>query len=86
MSPMHFSGMVIDHAGAEGQLNVGMIGIALGRNKALCFRHIGSDSPFALCAPLPDGLDHVPSAFEGAAHGVIDNGCFVYQHRGDVVL
>ena len=86
MPPMHFAGMVVHNAGAQSQLNVGVIGVAFGRHKALRLRHIGRDPACAFVSPLQHGLDHVPSAFQRKAHGVVDFVRFVNQHRGDMVL
>ena len=52
MPKMHLARVVVDDASAKRQLNIGMRCIALGRHKALCFRHIGSNPSCALGSPL----------------------------------
>ena len=64
MASMHFASVIVHNAGTQGQLNVGILVVALGRYKALCFRHVGRDPTRSLASPLQHGLEHVPRALE----------------------
>ena len=64
MASMHFARVIVHNASAQGQLNVGILVVAFGRHKALCFRHVGGDPARSFAAPLQHGFDHVPGALQ----------------------
>ena len=86
VAQMGLAGMVVDDAGQKRQLDIGMVGVAAGRDEAVGFGHAGGDPALALFAPLKNRLDDLPRAAHRNAHRVLPPRRAVNQVGGDVVL
>ena len=86
MAEVHFPAVVIDHAGAQRQLNVGMLGPAFGGNESLGFGNIAGDPAGAPAPPLQDRLEHGPGTRHGKTQRSVCARTAVNQHGGDMVL
>ena len=86
MAQVQLAGVVVYDAGQEGKLDVRVIGIAAGGDKAVAFRDAGGDPSLALAAPLENGLDDFPAAAQLHTYRVFPSWGAIDEVGGDVVL